>query len=288
MAVLLNQATAKTSASNTIARSVDALRCVASSPAVAVPGSCVAAGACAGASTSGSSPTDSNVAPFPSCVVQVQNARMQSPALVLLVATTLAGLGASVRAEVLRCEDAKGNVSYTDSSCPAGTKPQRRVSTKEPVSVLPDPQGNADRSRAARESTDGGARRPVAPPPPTAPAAPATPTAPVGPTGAVIIDGRGGGPEERSDAQRWDTDLGGDPVVAQEGYNAYGYPYAGAQQRPPRPPRDMRPRIRNCDPATGCTDTQGNTYNQNTGKLDRYQSIDGKTCPPVGSTVVCR
>ena len=52
-------------------------------------------------------------------------------------------------------------------------------------------------------------------------------------------------------------------------------------------PRDMRPRIRNCD-GTGCTDRQGNTYNQNTGKLDRYQSIDGKTCRPVGTTVVCR
>lgn len=184
--------------------------------------------------------------------------------LAVLAASAAAGAGA----EVLRCEDAAGKVSYTDSSCPPGTRPQR-VSTQEPVSVLPDPQG--DRARAAREASQ------YYP-------APAQP--PAQPAGAVIIDGRGGGPSERTDAQRWDGDLGADPQVA-DGYYPYPYPYAGGVQRPPARPRDMRPRIRNCD-ATGCTDRQGNTYNQNTGKLDRYQNIDGKTCRPVGTTVVCR
>ena len=48
----------------------------------------------------------------------------------------------------------------------------------------------------------------------------------------------------------------------------------------------MRPRIRNCD-AAGCQDTLGNQYNRS-GQLDRYRSINGKTCQPVGTTTVCR
>ena len=175
-------------------------------------------------------------------------------------------LCASAGAEVLRCEDAAGKVSYTDSTCPAGTKPQRRVSTQEPVSVLPDPQGEA---RAARQQ-DRDAARPV--------------QQPAAPAGAVIIDSRGGGPQERSDAQRWDGDLGADPQVASDSY--YPYPYGGVVR--PAPQHLPRPLPRKCDPATGCTDRMGNNFNQNTGKLQRYQSIDGKTCNPVGTTVVCR
>jgi len=195
--------------------------------------------------------------------------------LVAAMLAVLAAPAAPAGAQVLRCEDAAGKVSYTDGSCPAGTRPQRRVSTQEPVSVLPDPQGEDRAARNARETA--GQRPPAAP-------------QPAPPTGAVIIDGRGGQPQERSDAQRWDGDLGGDPQVAADGYYPpaypYPYPYAGAV-RPP-PPRDQRPPIRRCDPATGCTDRLGNNYNQNTGKLQRYQSIDGKTCSPVGTTVVCR
>jgi hypothetical protein len=193
----------------------------------------------------------------------------------LLLPAVLAGLflaSSGAGAEVLRCEDAAGKVSYTDGACPAGTRPQRSVSTQAPVSVLPDPQGDRARAAREREAQDSAALRP---PPPSAP------------TGAVIIDGRGSGPSERSEAQRWDTDRGSDPVLADEGYYPYPYPYAGGANRPPPPPRDMRPRIRNCD-ATGCTDTQGNTYNPNSGQLDRYRSIDGKNCRPVGTTTVCR
>jgi hypothetical protein len=191
----------------------------------------------------------------------------------LLPAVVALLCAASASAEVLRCVDAAGKVSYTDGACPAGTRPERRVSTREPVTVLPDPAG---------------ATRP--PPPPAResinpPATRQPPPAPVTPGGAAIIDGRGTSANERTDDSRWDTDRGSDPLVAQEDYG-YPYPYAGVQ-RPARPPRDMRPRIRNCD-ATGCTDTQGNTYNRNTGQLDRYQGIDGKTCRPVGTTTVCR
>ena len=196
------------------------------------------------------------------------------PAIVAVLAVASLNAGAEVR----RCIDAAGKVSYTDGSCPAGTRRERDVSTREPVQVLPD--------------ASGGSARP-APPPRDAQPAPAThPPAPPPqqqqqPSGAVIIDGRGTAANERTDDSRWDTERGSDPlVVADEGYYGYPYSYAGVQ-RPPRPPRDMRPRIRNCDP-TGCTDTQGNTYNRNTGQLDRYQSIDGKTCRPVGSTTVCR
>lgn len=180
----------------------------------------------------------------------------------------------SADAEVRRCVDAAGKVSYTDGSCPAGTRRERGVSMIEPVRVLPD------------ASSGGSGATPAPPPRDAQPDAPATrpPPPPPQPSGAVIIDGRGTGAEARTDDSRWDTERGSDPLLAAD--ESYGYPYAGVQ-RPPRPPRDMRPRIRNCD-ATGCTDTQGNTYNRNTGQLDRYQSIDGKTCRPVGSTTVCR
>jgi hypothetical protein len=52
------------------------------------------------------------------------------------------------------------------------------------------------------------------------------------------------------------------------------------------PRRNLQPRIRNCD-AAGCQDTQGNYYDRS-GRLDRYQTPDGKTCRPVGTTTICR
>jgi len=198
----------------------------------------------------------------------------------LLPAILLAVPCADAAAEVLRCEDGAGKVTYTDGNCPAGTKPQR-VSTQAPVSVLPDPQG--DRARAAREASE--ARQSNRDP---GRAAQQQQQQPEAPAGAVIIDGRGANPGERTDAQRWDGDLGADPQVASEGYYPYPYPYAAGVQRPPARPRDPRPRPRDCNAATGCTDRLGNTYNPNTGKLDRYQGFDGKSCRPVGTTVVCR
>jgi len=63
----------------------------------------------------------------------------------------------------------------------------------------------------------------------------------------------------------------------------YGYPSGGYR---PAPPRNLGPRFRNCD-ANGCDDKQGNHYDR-TGTLNRYKSLDGRTCTPVGTTVVCR
>ncbi len=55
-----------------------------------------------------------------------------------------------------------GQVGFTDSSCPAGTKPQRRVSTQAPISVLPDPQGEDRAARSARHGRPAPARRAAA------------------------------------------------------------------------------------------------------------------------------
>ena len=65
----------------------------------------------------------------------------------------------------------------------------------------------------------------------------------------------------------------------------YGGAYGGIHRGPPAPLPDLRPRLRNCDGA-GCQDTQGNHYDR-AGRLDRYVRPDGRTCRPVGTTVVC-
>ncbi|MGK6306935.1 DUF4124 domain-containing protein [Variovorax sp. DT-64] len=163
-------------------------------------------------------------------------------------------------AEVIRCADAAGNVSYTDGACPAGAKPVGRVAVPEPMS-----RDRAERSADARPAS----------PPPRAPAEPAA-TAPQVPAGPAIIDPRAGA-DRPADPRR--SDRGDDYSVIDDGY---AYPGAYRQPRP----RDMRPRLRNCD-AAGCQDTQGNHYNR-AGQLDRYQSLDGKTCRPVGTTTICR
>jgi hypothetical protein len=98
--------------------------------------------------------------------------------------------------------------------------------------------------------------------------------------GPAIIDSRGGANGQSSES-RW-SDRGDDPTVIEDGYP---YPYSGGNRQPQRS-RDMGPRIRNCD-AQGCQDKQGNHYNRS-GQLDRFQSIDGKTCRPIGTTTICR
>ncbi len=161
-------------------------------------------------------------------------------------------------AEVIRCADAAGNVSYTDGACPVGARPVGRVSIQPP----PEP--------AERDADIG--RPSTLPRSATEAAAPAPPA----PSGPVIIDPRGA--DRPVDSRR--SDRGDDNGVSDD-----GYAYPGAY-RQPRPPRDMRPRIRNCD-AAGCRDTQGNHYDRS-GQLDRYQTPDGKTCRPVGTTTICR
>ncbi|MDR6539326.1 DUF4124 domain-containing protein [Variovorax soli] len=175
----------------------------------------------------------------------------------VIVLSILSAFGTLSCAEVIRCADAAGNVSYTDAACPPGARPVSRVEIPPPADMR-----NAD------------AGRPI-----PLPRANLEAAAPVlqAPSGPVIIDSRAG-PDRPTDSRR--SDRGDDDAAIDDDY---AYPRAYPQ---PRPPRDLRPRIRNCD-ATGCRDTQGNHYDRS-GQLDRYRSLDGKTCRPVGTTTICR
>ncbi|VTU26591.1 hypothetical protein H6CHR_02626 [Variovorax sp. PBL-H6] len=179
----------------------------------------------------------------------------------ILVLCILGGLGSLCTAEVIRCADAAGNVSYTDGACPAGASRVGRVATPEPA-----PQ----QSQAERNSDT----RPASPPARASAEAAASP--PQAPAGPVIIDPRAGA-DRPTDSRRSDR---GDDDSAIDG----GYAYPGAYRQPRS--RDLRPRVRNCD-ASGCNDTQGNHYDR-AGQLDRYRGLDGKTCRPVGTTTICR
>ncbi len=91
-----------------------------------------------------------------------------------LAALLAAAAAAGAQADVVRCTDADGRVSYTDGACPRGTQQSRQVSVAEPVAVIPSPED---------------ARRPAAPPPVSAP--PAAPGGVAGspppPSGPAII-----------------------------------------------------------------------------------------------------
>lgn len=188
-----------------------------------------------------------------------------------LILVLLSALGAASDAEVIRCADGAGNVSYTDNACPPGARPVGRVAISEAPTPSPEEVEQRQQAQGEKKAGRGGpqARKSDAAIASRSPA----------PSGPVIIDSRGGGAIPADADSRW-NDRGDDPAVAD-----YGYPYPGVYARP-RPPRDMRPRIRDCD-ATGCQDTLGNQYNRS-GQLDRYRSIDGKTCQPVGTTTICR
>ncbi|MDM0116468.1 DUF4124 domain-containing protein [Variovorax sp. J22R133] len=179
----------------------------------------------------------------------------------------IALLATAAHAEVIRCADPAGNVSYTDGACPAGTRRTGGVGGAA-VSVVPAPEVPMASDVPARDPHANAA-------PPRAPLQNAMPGGPAIIGNSANTIGAASNPVNPSV---------GDAVVLDDGY---GYPgvYGGAYRRPPVP-RDQRPRIRHCD-ATGCRDTQGNTWNRN-GQLDRYQSIDGKTCRPVGTTTLCR
>jgi hypothetical protein len=188
----------------------------------------------------------------------------------ILLLAALLTTGPIAGAEVIRCTDTSGRVSYTDGACPAGARKVANVSTQPPISVVRDagspatnPDLDAGRADAApRESRD----------------VPAPPQAPGGP---IIIDGRrdGNAGSALPSDSRW-SDRGVDTLTIDDG--ALWIPGVSHPQRP----RDMRPRIRSCDDRT-CQDTQGNHFTRS-GQLDRYRSIDGRTCRPVGTTTVCR
>ncbi|VTU30550.1 DUF4124 domain-containing protein [Variovorax sp. PBL-E5] len=174
----------------------------------------------------------------------------------LLPVAILLMLGLPCSAEVIRCADAAGNVSYTDGACPAGARQVGRVATP-PAVRTPDESGQSQAAGSVDSPYADAPRREPAP----VVAPPMPPPPQQAPAGPVVIDSRGDDPGAGDDD---------------------GYP--GAYRRP-LPPRDMRPRLRDCD-RTGCRDTQGNHYNR-AGQLDRYQGPGGKTCQPVGTTVIC-
>lgn len=186
--------------------------------------------------------------------------RLQRPLVLLLLAV---GFGGSA-AEVLRCDDGAGRVSYTDGACPPGSRAAGRLALPAPAPPA------ADGGRAAVPA--------AALPQPPAPLEPAP-----APAGPAVIDARGNREPAPADEARW-SDRGSDPLLVEDG-QVYPYPYPGAAPRPSRP-RHMGPRMRNCDDG-GCEDRQGNRYDRS-GRLERYPSLDGRTCRPVGTTVVCR
>jgi len=194
---------------------------------------------------------------------------MRSPLMLafLLSATALA------QAEVTRCTEPGGKVTYTDNKCPEGSQNARRVSTEEPI-VVRTPDG-AVQPLGPKGANVAPAPRERSPTPAADEAMRQQPT----PSGPVIIDSRGNTDGQPPDA-RW-SDRGDEPVAV----DAYGNPYPYAR-RPPRP-RDQRAPIRGCDAAGNCRDTLGNQYDR-TGKLQSYQGMDGKTCRTVGTTTICK
>lgn len=177
------------------------------------------------------------------------------------------GLAGTAAAQVMRCVDAAGRVSYTDAACPAETRRAEAVQGIEATERRSEPEGlrrqeqldSVERaSRLQRESVQI-----------------VTPPAPPPPSGPIVLDRRG---DESREAER-ERERARERAAAEA-----WYPPVVVQPRPQRP-QDMRPRIRNCGPS-GCNDTQGNHYD-NSGKLDRYTRPDGRTCRPVGTTVVC-
>ncbi|VWX62502.1 conserved exported hypothetical protein [Burkholderiales bacterium 8X] len=206
----------------------------------------------------------------------------------LLSMLLLACLAPMSAADVVRCAGPDGSASYTDGPCPQGTRRVGSVPVPETATPAPPAQASVPIRPSLRDSgsvpsslprpSGSAAPQQAAQPPPR----PMTQAPPAGPT---IIDSRGGsGPVAATppaNDSRW-SDRGSDLTIIDDGY---AYPPAGYRGRP-LPPADLRPRIRGCD-GTGCDDTLGNRYNRN-GQLDRYRSIDGRTCQPVGTTTVCR
>lgn len=190
-------------------------------------------------------------------------------------------LASPADAQVVRCVDAAGKVRYTDSGCAKGERQSEVVLNTEasPPSTVQENHrrqeqlDSVERARQLqRESVETVQRQ----------------SAPTGGSGLVVIDPRG---EQRAQAERdqaerqqREAQLAADEAWRQ-GYGAPGYS-GGYYPRPAPPPRDMRPRLRNCD-ASGCRDNMGNHYDPK-GRVDRYVQPDGRTCRPVNSTVVCQ
>lgn len=202
-------------------------------------------------------------------------------AFAALLVTSSMLFAAQAGAQVVRCVDAAGKVRYTDSGCAKGDRQFEVVispeatqpSTAQDTNRRQEQLDSVERARRLqRESVETVQRQSV----------------PSGGSGLVVIDPRA---EQRAQAERdqaerqqREAQLAADEAWRQ-GYAGPGYG-GGYYPRPAPPPRDMRPRLRNCD-ASGCRDNMGNHYD-NKGKVDRYVQPDGRTCRPVNSTVVCQ
>lgn len=182
------------------------------------------------------------------------------------LAIAVAGFGSAANAQVIRCTDAVGKISYTDKACPSNTR------RSEPLEGM-DTNG-----------TTIGSPAPVAP----APTVRSTEPAPLQPQpngGLTVIDPRA---RDLAESQRQARERSEQEAADRTAVGAYPYPYGGYSEgyhRRAARPQDLRPTLRNCD-AGGCNDTMGNHYDR-AGKVDRYVRPDGRTCRPVGTTVVC-
>jgi hypothetical protein len=199
-----------------------------------------------------------------------------------LVLAVLLGLAGSSGAQVVRCRDAAGRVTYNDTGCKAGD--QR-------VELGLDPGAYAERGGASgpdrlQQQLDGveRARRLQRE------TVEAVTRAERPPAGAPGADPRLLPQEQnRRAAAQWRQREQEEAARLDPGWNpyagSYGVPYGGIYRGPPAPLPDMRPQLRDCN-AAGCQDTQGNHYDR-AGRLDRYVRPDGRRCRPVGTTVVC-
>ena len=179
------------------------------------------------------------------------------------IAVAVASFGSTANAQVVRCTDAAGKISYTDKACPpstrrseqlegmdtngttiGGTAPVPTVRSTEPAALQPQPNG-----------------------------------------GLTVIDPRA---RDLAESQRQARERSAQEAADRSAAGLYPYPYggySGGYHRRAARPQDLRPTLRSCD-AGGCNDTMGNHYDR-AGKVDRYVRPDGRTCRPVGTTVVC-
>ena len=72
--------------------------------------------------------------------------RLRRPLAVLLLPLAFAAVAEAQSGVVQRCESKDGRVTYSNTACPAGTTPVRRVNTEPPISV-DDSKAAQDRAR---------------------------------------------------------------------------------------------------------------------------------------------
>ena len=184
----------------------------------------------------------------------------------IAVAVAGFGFGSIAAAQVIRCTDAAGKVSYTDKACPSNTRRSEQLEGMD------------------TNGTTVGGSAPVQPLPTVRSGEPAPLQAqPNG--GLTVIDPRA---RDLAESQRQTRERSEQEAADRTGAGLYPSPYGGytgGYHRRAVRPQDLRPTLRSCD-AGGCNDTMGNHYDR-AGKVDRYVRPDGRTCRPVGTTVVC-